>query len=222
MPISKRTYRWLYDHVVCVYYDLLVRWCFLLFGGEATVRRGLLESVPLPAGARVLDLCCGTGGATRFIAERVRGTGRVIAVDLSAGQVWRAARKSGMGDVRFAVMDATRTGFSNAAFECVVIPHALHEMQRAERLAVLAEAARLLAPGGTLAVQEMDTPPGMGWRLIRAVWWFHWVPFNPEQPTLRDMLAHGLDTEVREAGFADVAKVPHCHGTLQVVHGRRP
>lgn len=222
MSLNKRTYRFLYDHVQSHYYDLLTAWAFLLIGGEESVRRELLADVPLYPGMRVLDLCCGTGSATRFIAERVGdGDGFVTGVDLSVGQVRVAKRKRWSANVSFAAMDATATGFADAMFDCVVIPHALHEMPRAERMRVLAESARVLRAGGTLAVLELDVPPNISWRLLQAAGWFYWLPLNPETPTRRDLHAHGVDTEVREAGFVDVAKRTQRHGTLQVVTGHK-
>ena len=51
--------------------------------------------------------------------------------------------------------------------------------------------------------------------------WFYWLPFNPETPTRRDMLKHGLAEEVRMAGFTDVVRTTLFGGALQVVIGRK-
>jgi hypothetical protein len=35
-------------------------------------------------------------------------------------------------------------------------------------------------------------------RILRALWWFFWIPGNPEVPTSRDLRARGLDREMAE------------------------
>jgi ubiquinone/menaquinone biosynthesis C-methylase UbiE len=119
------------------------------------------------------------------------------------------------------VMDASDTCFAEGHFDKVVIPHALHEMPRDTRLAVLKEARRVVKDKGTLVVFEMDTPPNLFRHLYIAFWWFYWLPFNPETPTRRDMLKHGVVEEVKEAGFRNVTKISMYNGTVQVVKGQK-
>jgi ubiquinone/menaquinone biosynthesis C-methylase UbiE len=219
--LEKRLYRWFYDHVLSRCYDLLIKWYFLPLGGEHRVRSEQVKAAGLREGSAVLDMCCGTGGATLAIAEQIGPEATIVGIDLSAGQIERARRKNRFANVDFLVGDAADTGFEEGQFDCVVIPYALHEMARDERLRVLKEARRVLADGGELAIVEMDTPPGLLNRLLVGFWAFYWVPFNPETRTRRDMLRHGLETEVREAGFCDVSKEPLFGGVFQVVKGRK-
>ena len=62
--VGRRAYKWLYDRILSRTYDVAVRWWALPFGGERTFRRTLLEPIAFVDGERILDLCCGTGGAT--------------------------------------------------------------------------------------------------------------------------------------------------------------
>jgi len=221
MAAKRRLYRWFYDNIHCHYYDVVTWWCFLPLGGEARVRRALVDEIGLRRGERVLDMCCGTGNTTAFIAARVGNQSPVKAIDLSAGQIRVARRKRRPANVQFSVMDASHTDFANGEFDTVVIPHALHEMPRTTRLDVLREARRILTDGGTVAVLELDTPRSILPRLGLGLWWFYWLPFNPETPTRRDMLKHRLAEEVREAGFTDVVRTSLFGGALQVVIGRK-
>jgi ubiquinone/menaquinone biosynthesis C-methylase UbiE len=118
-------------------------------------------------------------------------------------------------------MDAASTGFRDGSFSSVVIPHALHEMWREARLAVLKEARRLVRDDGVVAVLELDKPTGLLRRLFLGVWWYYWLPFNFETPTRRDMMKYGVAEELAEAGFTDVNKQSLHHGSLQVVTGRK-
>lgn len=221
MTVNRRLYRWFYDHVHCHYYDLMAKWCCLPLGGEDKVRRSLIDMADLQEGDNVLDMCCGTGNTTFIMARKVGEHARVMAIDLSAGQIRIARRKNILPNVEFMVMDASRTCFAEGYFDKVVIPHALHEMPRATRLAALKEARRILKDTGILAVLEMDTPPNLLWHLWLAFWWFYWLPFNPETPTRREMLKHGLVKEVKEAGFRNVNKISMYNGAFQVVRGQK-
>ena len=221
MASNRKLYRWFYDHIGSRYYNLLVKWCFLPLGDEQKVRRAMLEVVPLEPGDRVLDMCCGTGNTTFAIAERAGERSKIEGVDLSRGQISVAKRQNRFSNVKFMVMDAAQTCFGEGAFDKVVIPHALHEMPRSTRLAVLREANRVLKDGGTLAVMELDNPPSRLLRFFIGFWFFYWLPFNFETPTRRDMMRHGVTEEVREAGFADVTKTAMYRGVLQVVRGKK-
>lgn len=219
MTVKRPLYKWFYDNIHSHYYDYVTKWCFLPLGGETNVRRALVGGVGLREGDRVLEMCCGTGGTTAFIAAKVGRDTPVSAIDFSAGQIRIAKKKRLPKNIEFSVMDASNTSFEDGTFDKVVIPHALHEMARPARLAVLREARRVLAEGGALAVLEMSAPESLLRRLFLGLWWFYWLPFNPETPTRRDMLKHGLAEEVRGAGFRDVGRTPMFDGALQVVRG---
>lgn len=221
MVPSRKVYRWLYDHVHCHYYDMLLKWCFLPLGGEDKVRRSLIDAVDVQEGDRVLDMCCGTGTATFLMASRAGEHAQIKGIDLSSGQIRIARKKNHFPNIEFMVMDASDTYFDEGYFDKVVIGHALHEMTRSTRLAVLKEARRVARDGGVLAVLEMDTPPNLVRHAYVGLWWFYWLPFNPESPTRRDMLRHTVVQELKEAGFRDVSKTSTFGGTLQVVQGRK-
>jgi demethylmenaquinone methyltransferase/2-methoxy-6-polyprenyl-1,4-benzoquinol methylase len=218
---DRRFYRWFYDNIGSRYYDLMIKWAFSPFGGEVKVRRELLDVVALEPGEKILDMCCGTGGTTFAIAEKVGDESAIVGIDLSHGQIRMAKRRDRSTAIEFAVMDASCTSFRDGAFQRIVIPHAIHEMQRPLRLMVLREARRILANNGTLAVLELDDPPGLLMRLLIGFMWFYWLPFNFETPTRRDMLKHTLLKEVEEAGFHDVSKSSFHKGVFQVVQCRK-
>ncbi|KPK68216.1 hypothetical protein AMJ82_08820 [candidate division TA06 bacterium SM23_40] len=208
-----------YDDIASRRYDLLAKLWFIPQGGQGRARRALVDVIELKRGDRILDMCCGTGGATFVIAEKLGEKSKITGIDLSGGQIRVANGKNSHPNVDFMVMDASKTDFRDGEFDRVVIPHALHEMWRDGRLAVLREARRILRDGGSVAVLELDRPPGRLMRLFVALWWFYWLPFNFETPTRRDMVRYGVADEVREAGFRDVTKVSLFRGALQAVQG---
>ena len=121
-------------------------------------REAYLELIDLPRTATVLDLGCGTGVVARAIAARDGFTGTVTGIDLSDDFIAAAetfAADDGVSDrVQFAVGDAHQLDFRAASFDTVVA-HTLVSHVR-DPLAVLAEAARVVRPGGSVAVFDGD------------------------------------------------------------------
>lgn len=219
MVLSKKAYKWFYDHVQSNYYSLLMKWCFLPFGGERKCREEMLAPVEFSFRERILDMCCGTGGATYAISMKAGQGTQIVGLDLSTGQLRVAKKCSELSHVQFVEGDAARTPFPDTWFDKVFITHAIHEMPREIRLRVLAEGRRILKDDGRVIILELDDPRSLWIRLFIGLWFFYWLPFNFETPTRRDMLKHGVAEEVGETGFKNVTKESKYRGILQVVQG---
>lgn len=222
MVLDRGVYRWFYDNIHSHYYDLLMKWCFLPFGGERRCRRELIASIHLGPEDRILDAGCGTGNVTSAIAEKAGGKADIIGLDLSSSMIRHAQKKNRFCNVRFMQGDITATGFEDGFFDKVFITHAIHEMPREIRMDALWETRRILKDGGEVILLELDKPNGFLLKLFVGFWFFYWLPFNFETPTRRDMLEHGLAEEVKEAGFHNVSKILKSNGVFQVVRGVKP
>jgi ubiquinone/menaquinone biosynthesis C-methylase UbiE len=121
-------------------------------------REAYLELIDLSGDAAVLDLGCGTGVVARALAARRGFAGTVTGVDQSPefiAAAERLAAHDGVGDrVRFVVGDAHQLGFPASSFDAVVA-HTLVSHVR-DPLVVLAEAARVVRPGGSVAIFDGD------------------------------------------------------------------
>ncbi len=112
----------------------------------------------LPPSAQVLEVGCGTGATLRLLASRDDFTGTAIGVDqcrpfIDAAN--RFAKAENVGDrISFGIGDAHSLDFPPATFD-VVIAHTLisHVTDPAR---VLSEMARMVRPGGTVAIFDGD------------------------------------------------------------------
>jgi ubiquinone/menaquinone biosynthesis C-methylase UbiE len=127
---------------------------------SARFAEALLDAAGVGAGARVLDICCGTGVVTAAAAGRgAEATG----VDFSAAMLDRA--RHAHGHLRFDAGDAEALAYADASFDAVVSNFGIHHIAHSDR--AMAEARRVLRPGGRLAITNWATPAeNIAWRLL--------------------------------------------------------
>lgn len=115
-------------------------------GGEARAKAAAtaLDTL-LPATGVLADIGGGTGIVSRHLATPTR---TVIVADASTGMLTLAGTRLPGRAVR---ADATRLPFADASLDAVTCVWLLHLLPHHLTDAVIAEAARVLAPGGTLA-----------------------------------------------------------------------
>jgi len=109
-------------------------------------------------GRRVLDVGCGVGAAARW-AEGAAYVG----IDLSVALV--AQGRAGEG-LALAAADVTRLPFADNSFDRVLCMGVLHHLSAGEVDAALGEMARVLAPGGEVALVEPN--PWNPWNRLMA------------------------------------------------------
>jgi len=202
-------------------YDLLNR--ALTFRMDVRWRRVAVDALGLPAGARAIDLACGTGDLCRTL-----GTAhlRPVGVDFSLGML-RAART----DAPLVRADALCLPFRTGSFDGLTCGFALRNF--AALPGTFAECARVLRRGGRLAFLEVAEPEGATARAVHAAWFRRVVPFVgglvsdrdayrylpastaylPSLPEICDMLA--------DAGIVQVSRRVLGFGAAQLFTGTR-
>jgi demethylmenaquinone methyltransferase/2-methoxy-6-polyprenyl-1,4-benzoquinol methylase len=145
-------------------YDLVNR--IITFGLDRRWRTRTLDALALPQGATVLDLACGTGD---LAALALRHEYRVVGSDLSAGML--AARHLDFAAVQ---SDVAALPFGTRSIDGVVCGYALRNFT--DLPASLAEVARVLRPGGRLAVLEVASPENGLLRRGFDLWFGRCVP----------------------------------------------
>lgn len=111
----------------------------------------LLDDARVARGLRLLDVATGPGYAAARGA--VRGAS-VVGVDVAHGMV--ALARSLHPDLEFRHGDAERLPFPDNAFDAIVGNFVILHLGRPER--AVAECARVLKPGGRLALSVWDAP----------------------------------------------------------------
>ena len=119
----------------------------------------ILDALPLAPSMKVLDLACGDGFYTRRIAERLGAGGSVTGVDLNLAYLSEAreeaARRTGRATIDFVAASFDRLPFADDTFDFVWCAQSLYSLP--EPVVVLGHLARVLRPGGIVAVLENDT-----------------------------------------------------------------
>ena len=182
------------------FYDMMTWWCFLPLGGEKACRKKFIDWFAVEPGHQVLSLCCGTGSTERALVHSVPSA-KVTAIDLGSGQISTAKWKDRTGLVDYQVGDACDTGLEAESYHRVLITLALHEMPRQLRMSILREAARVCRPSGRVIAVEHAPLSNRFQRFVRSLWWFGWVPGNPESSTTKDLQQSGLANEMKQAGL---------------------
>jgi len=112
-----------------------------------------VDRLALQPGARVLDVCSGSGASALPAAERVTPKGRVLAVDLAEGLLDLArakAERRGLHNIEFRVEDFEELGLPDNSFDAVICVFGIFfvpDMPGAVR-----ELWRMVHPGGQLAI----------------------------------------------------------------------
>jgi SAM-dependent methyltransferase len=175
---------------------------------EVRIARLLLG---LGTGDKVLDIACGPGNFARAFAAAVGDSGLVVGLDASTTMLERGAadlRRSGRENLVLIRGDAIDLPFDDGGFDAVCCFAALHLF--ADPFAGLDEMARVLAPGGRIAlmtsVQRQLGPRG---------------PLKPIGERMSGMRVFGQEEIVdalQQRGFDELHQ--RLSGLIQFVGGR--
>ena len=156
--------RGMFDRIAPVY-DVMNH--LMTAGLDRRWRRLAVRSVVWP-GDRVLDACCGTGD---LAIEAERRGGRVVGLDFSARMLERARPKS--GTIEWVQGDALDLPFEDATFDAATVGFGVRNLRDLQL--GLRELARVVRPGGHVAVLEITRPQGILQPFFR-VWFEVLVP----------------------------------------------
>ncbi len=121
----------------------------------------LIDAAGLAPGHAVLDVACGTGVVARAAADRIRGKGKVVGLDLNESMLAVARRVR--PDIEWRQGDAAGLPFPDRSFDVILCQSAL--MFFPDPAQALREMRRVVTARGTVAVQvwgRLESQPGYG------------------------------------------------------------
>ena len=202
----------------------------LSFGQDPRWRRFMVDRLPRDGG-HVLDVATGTG----LVAEALLARGfRVTGLDQSPGML-AAARARFAGRVELVEASADALPFPDASFDHLTFTYLLRYVDDPGR--TLAELARVVRPGGTVAMVEFGLPRGI-WRPPWDLWVGVGLPLAGRLvspgwhevgrflgPSIREFYARLPEDALaglwRDAGIGDVSLRRMSCGAGLVAWGRR-
>jgi ubiquinone/menaquinone biosynthesis C-methylase UbiE len=138
------------------------RWRETIERGDAAITERLLAAAGDLRGRSVLELAAGNGELAARLAGEVAPGGSVVASDEAEGMVaLLATRLAGLSGVAVARIDAADIPAADASYDVVVCRMGLMLVADPDR--ALAEARRVLRPGGRLVVATWSDPAANPW-----------------------------------------------------------
>ena len=155
-----KCYWWAYVHPRAVYLferQWLVN--LILWGNFARLRDAALDLLGERLHGRVLQVACVYGNLTERLIGRLDDDARLDVVDILPVQLQNLARKL-PGDHRVTLSqgDSAELPFETASCDQVLLFFLLHEQPEDVRRRTLAEAMRVVKPGGRIVIADYHRP----------------------------------------------------------------
>lgn len=167
-----------------------------------------------------LDIGCSVGVGTLALAawlDQRQAPARVSGLDLSAEMLAVARVRDGDGRIHaWHHAAAEATGLPSASFDLITLQFVCHELPQAPTRAVLAEAARLLRPGGVIALVDQDPDSAVIRRLPAPIA----TLLKSTEPYLEDYFRLDLPAALEQVGFIEVRREA-CDPRHRVLVARR-
>jgi len=170
-----------------------------------------LDLAALQPGEEVLDLGSGSGTDVFCAAVLVGESGHVVGVDITDEQLDKAARlrdQGGFSQVELVEAHIEELPFEDASFDAVLSNGVINLSLLKGR--VFAEAARVLRPGGRLAIADIVSGPALKERTRRNVelWAACIAGAIPRSDYLKAVEAQGLEVrEVRKNDYRFISEM---------------
>ena len=192
-------YQWLYDGVS--------RLAAMSVGGEGRFHQLPLQGLTIASETKVLDLCCGSGQATRFLVQYSQD---VTGLDVSPVSLERA--RGNVPQAQYVEALAEEMPFGNNQFDLVHTSVAMHEMKPKQLQQIFQEVYRVLKPGGVFAMVDFHKPSNLlFWPGLAVFLWLF------ETETSWQLLETDLVGLLKNVGFGVSAHTFHAGGSLQVI-----
>jgi ubiquinone/menaquinone biosynthesis C-methylase UbiE len=184
-----RTYWWAYVHPRAVWLferQWLVN--LILWGNFGRLRDAALDALGERLEGRTLQIACVYGDLTNRLRSRLGTGGSLDVVDILRVQLDNLARKL-PGDPRVGLIqgDSAALDLPGASYDRALVFFLLHEQPEEVRRRTLAEALRVLKPGGRLVIVDYHRP-----RRANPLYWPMAAILRTLEPYALDLWRHDL------------------------------
>jgi ubiquinone/menaquinone biosynthesis C-methylase UbiE len=156
----ENNYWWAYLNPRCVKF-FEHQWIvnLILWGNFPRLRDAALEELGSRVVGRTLQIACVYGDFTPKLAERLAPRARLDVVDVAPIQLTNLRGKMGdLPHVHLHRQDASDLSFPDGTFDQVVLFFLLHELPDDVRRSAVAEALRVVKPGGRVVFVDYHRP----------------------------------------------------------------
>lgn len=186
----EQIYWWAYVHPNAV--QLFEReWLVnaILFGNYPRLRDDALADLGQPVRGRTLQVACVYGNLTARLQRQLASTAELDVVDILPVQL-KNLRAKLPADERVALLhgDSSSLAAADASYDQVLLFFLLHEQPEPVRRATLAEAMRVVKPGGRVVIVDYHRPAW--WHPMRPLMW---LVFRRLEPYAIDLWRHDVE-----------------------------
>jgi ubiquinone/menaquinone biosynthesis C-methylase UbiE len=183
------TYWWAYVHPTAVRL-FERRWLVncILWGNFGRLRDAALAGLGGVLEGRTLQIACVYGDLTARLAQRIAPCGTLDVVDVLPVQLDNLAKKL-PPDARVGLIhgDSTRLDIASASYDRALLFFLLHEQPEHARRATLAEALRVVRPGGRVVIVDYHRP-----HLPNPLYWPMALILSRLEPFALDLWRHEI------------------------------
>lgn len=208
-------YWWAYIHPRAVHFferQWLVN--LILWGNYKRLCNAVLHDYGSHLPGRTLQVACAYGDLTPRLAACVAPGGSLEIVDILPIQLENLAGKLGQdAPIKLHCMDSAALSFANASYDRALLFFLLHEQPQAVRERTLAEALRVVRPGGTLTI--VDYAPPSRFNPLR----YFWKPvLDRLEPFARDLFSEEVAAWLpKDGSFVQLSKQRFFGGMYQML-----
>jgi ubiquinone/menaquinone biosynthesis C-methylase UbiE len=209
------TYWWAYVHPRAVRLferEWLVN--LILWGNFGRLRDAALDALGKRLDGRTLQIACVYGDLTTRLAARVASGAQLDVLDVLPIQLDNLARKLPRGTgVELVHGDSAALPLESAGYDRALLFFLLHEQPEDVRRATIAEALRVVKPGGRIVIVDYHRP-----RRLNPLYWPMVGILRTLEPYAIDLWQHEIpDWFPPDARVADVNKVTSFGGLYQLI-----
>jgi len=186
----RKIYWWAYEHPLAVKFwdcDFLIN--YVLLGNYNRLGDAVLDEFPKPLTGSTLMNSAAYGKLIPRLQQQLGEDGRLDVIDILNVQLENVKRKLKLPDSRISLIqcDATALNCADAVYDRVLVFFLPHELPEEMKRASMAEAFRVVKPGGQVVCVEFHKPKW--WHPLR---WYQRLVFRLFEPFAADMWCHEI------------------------------